>query len=110
MSLLNRNPGMGPTYDEQGRLVGGLKALEALAKVISNGTGDTGSPDARHRDDTEEGSSLGRLASFPLHQSIVSNPSCIDDDSEEIGSDDVSDDISDDHDGMSTTFVVLYSS
>ncbi|CAE6471581.1 unnamed protein product [Rhizoctonia solani] len=34
MSLLNRRRGFGPTYDEHGRLVGGLDALEQLARVI----------------------------------------------------------------------------
>ncbi|KAF8607974.1 SAPS-domain-containing protein [Ceratobasidium sp. AG-I] len=34
MSLLNRRRGFGPTYDEQGRLTGGLDALEQLARVI----------------------------------------------------------------------------
>ncbi|KAJ1308763.1 hypothetical protein OPQ81_004453 [Rhizoctonia solani] len=34
MSLLNRRRGFGPSYDEQGRLMGGLDALEQLARVI----------------------------------------------------------------------------
>ncbi|CAE6397243.1 unnamed protein product [Rhizoctonia solani] len=34
MSLLNRRRGFGPTYDEHGRLTGGLDALEQLARVI----------------------------------------------------------------------------
>ncbi|CAE7183181.1 unnamed protein product [Rhizoctonia solani] len=34
MSLLNRRRGFGPTYDELGRLTGGLDALEQLARVI----------------------------------------------------------------------------
>jgi serine/threonine-protein phosphatase 6 regulatory subunit 3 len=34
MSLLNRRRGFGPNYDEQGRLMGGLDALEQLARVI----------------------------------------------------------------------------
>jgi SIT4 phosphatase-associated protein len=39
MALLNRAPGIGPTYDEDGRLLGGLSALEELARVISSGSG-----------------------------------------------------------------------
>lgn len=39
MGLLNRPPGTGPTYDEDGRLLGGLSALEELARVISTGSG-----------------------------------------------------------------------
>ncbi|KAL5636819.1 hypothetical protein ACGC1H_000703 [Rhizoctonia solani] len=34
MSLLNRRRGFGPSYDDQGRLMGGLDALEQLARVI----------------------------------------------------------------------------
>ncbi|KAG9123455.1 hypothetical protein FRC07_014913, partial [Ceratobasidium sp. 392] len=34
MSLLNRRRGFGPSYDEHGRLMGGLDALEQLARVI----------------------------------------------------------------------------
>ncbi|KAG8985982.1 hypothetical protein FRB90_004323 [Tulasnella sp. 427] len=40
MALLNRQPGSGPTYDEDGCLVGGLSALEELAKVAT-GTQDS---------------------------------------------------------------------
>ncbi|KAF8323646.1 SIT4 phosphatase-associated protein-domain-containing protein [Cantharellus anzutake] len=37
MSLLNRPVGYGPAYDDEGRLMGGLSALEELARVVSNG-------------------------------------------------------------------------
>ncbi|GJJ12305.1 hypothetical protein Clacol_006546 [Clathrus columnatus] len=45
MALLNRPPGTGPLYDENGRLQGGLSALEELARVISIGNGDSHTPD-----------------------------------------------------------------
>ncbi|KAG9039180.1 hypothetical protein FRB95_011765 [Tulasnella sp. JGI-2019a] len=35
MTLLNRQPDIGPAYDDQGRLQGGLKALEDLARVCN---------------------------------------------------------------------------
>lgn len=41
MALLNRPPNVGPIYDENGRLQGGLSALEELARVISSGNGDS---------------------------------------------------------------------
>ncbi|KAF8516965.1 SIT4 phosphatase-associated protein-domain-containing protein [Hysterangium stoloniferum] len=40
MALLNRLPGTGPIYDDNGRLMGGLSALEELARVISTGNGE----------------------------------------------------------------------
>ncbi|KZT39264.1 SAPS-domain-containing protein [Sistotremastrum suecicum HHB10207 ss-3] len=45
MSLLNRPPGIGPKYDESGRLQGGLAALEELAQVITTSSGNTAEPD-----------------------------------------------------------------
>jgi len=63
MSLLNRTAGVGPVYDEQGRLVGGLKALETLAKVISSGSAASDSPRSKHNDmddqDDDQASSIG---------------------------------------------------
>ncbi|KDQ19756.1 hypothetical protein BOTBODRAFT_142481 [Botryobasidium botryosum FD-172 SS1] len=40
MSLLNRPPGYGPTYDSEGRLQGGLAALEDLARVIASASNE----------------------------------------------------------------------
>ncbi|KAG9051568.1 hypothetical protein FS837_004078 [Tulasnella sp. UAMH 9824] len=48
MALLNRQPGSGPKYDDEGRLVGGLNALEELAKVA------TGAQDSPLQPDDEE--------------------------------------------------------
>lgn len=49
LSLLNRPAGYGPTYDSEGRLTGGLAALEELARVISNGPNDVpGTPPVSH--------------------------------------------------------------
>jgi len=45
MALLNRPLGTGPTYDDDGRLQGGLSALEELARVISTGAGETNVPE-----------------------------------------------------------------
>lgn len=44
MTILNRLPETGPKYDEQGRLLGGLKALEDLARVVSPGFSGDESP------------------------------------------------------------------
>lgn len=40
MSLLNRPQGYGPTYDGEGRLQGGLAALEDLARVIASSSNE----------------------------------------------------------------------
>lgn len=40
MSLLNRSPSMDQLYDSEGRLQGGLSALEALGQVISSNNGN----------------------------------------------------------------------
>jgi len=40
MSLLNRSPEFSHLYDSEGRLQGGLSALEELARVIAIGTGN----------------------------------------------------------------------
>ncbi|KAG8887332.1 hypothetical protein FRB98_000201 [Tulasnella sp. 332] len=51
MTLLNRLPDIGPIYDDQGRLQGGLKALEDLARVCSPGFNGDESP---RNDEPEE--------------------------------------------------------
>lgn len=61
MSLLNRPLGYGPTYDNEGRLVGGLNALEELARVVSNGGMDdspTPPPQAERAPETETEESI----------------------------------------------------
>ncbi|KIO34753.1 hypothetical protein M407DRAFT_64204 [Tulasnella calospora MUT 4182] len=55
MALLNRQPGSGPKYDDEGRLVGGLVALEELAKVA---TGTQDSP-LQPEDDEDPAFALG---------------------------------------------------
>jgi serine/threonine-protein phosphatase 6 regulatory subunit 3 len=65
MSLMSRQPGYGPVYDEQGRLQGGLSALEELARVIANG----GTP--REEEDRDVGAS-GVADSRELPMSIDS--------------------------------------
>ena len=61
MSLLNRPEGYGPTYDDEGRLVGGLSALEELARVVSGGGMDdspTPPPQAERVPETETEESI----------------------------------------------------
>ncbi|CEL59658.1 Extragenic suppressor of kinetochore protein 1 OS=Schizosaccharomyces pombe (strain 972 / ATCC 24843) GN=ekc1 PE=1 SV=2 [Rhizoctonia solani AG-1 IB] len=52
MSLLNRRRGFGPTYDEHGRLTGGLDALEQLARVIDPNVSSDGIMDQSLDSDT----------------------------------------------------------
>ena len=50
MSLLNRSADYDYLYDSEGRLQGGLSALEELAQVITMGSGDE-----ENRDNMDEG-------------------------------------------------------
>lgn len=43
MALLNRSPGSGPTYDEDGHIVGGIEALQTLTAALSPSGGVPGS-------------------------------------------------------------------
>lgn len=65
MALLNRAPGTGPTYDEDGRLLGGLSALEELARVISIGNG------ANHASEEVDGDAqeMVEAKELPVHSS-----------------------------------------
>lgn len=65
MALLNRTPGTGPTYDEDGRLLGGLSALEELARVISIGSGPNHSSDEANGDAQE----MVEAKELPVHSS-----------------------------------------
>lgn len=85
MSLLSRPVGFGPNYDSEGRLTGGLSALEELARVISTGNGD-GSPISRNNSmDMDSGIPDSKDLPVSTESSIVSDAS----------SDDVGDDSDD---------------
>ena len=63
MALLNRATGAGPAYDEDGRLLGGLSALEELARVISIGNGENRAPEDVNGDAQE----MVEAREFPVH-------------------------------------------
>ena len=65
MALLNRAPGTGPTYDEDGRLLGGLSALEELARVISIGSGENHVSEEVNADSQE----MVEAKELPVHSS-----------------------------------------
>lgn len=54
MSLLNRPPEYDHLYDSEGRLQGGLSALEELAQVIAIGAGNDRSNDNIDEDETDD--------------------------------------------------------
>lgn len=76
MALLNRQPGSGPKYDEDGRLVGGLATLEELAKVA---TGAQDSP-LQPEDDEDPAFALTERGELPMssRHSISSDGSSTD--------------------------------
>lgn len=84
MSLLNRNlKDGGPEYDETGRILGGLSALEQLAHVVSSGNNDAPDVSQTSRSDDDE---LEPAKQLPVHGSMVdsialSSPSLNSDDS-----------------------------
>ncbi|KIJ44266.1 hypothetical protein M422DRAFT_252275 [Sphaerobolus stellatus SS14] len=93
MALLNRVSGNGPLYDDEGRLQGGLSALEELARVISTGSGDNNiSEDVN--DDSQE---MVEARELPVHS--LSSLSARSTDSSSLASDsdsELSDNSSDD--------------
>ncbi|KZP01165.1 SAPS-domain-containing protein [Calocera viscosa TUFC12733] len=64
MALLNRLPGDGPDYDNEGRLLGGLKGLGELARVTASGPSD-----ASHSDRDVEESELQAAKELPVSNS-----------------------------------------
>ncbi|KAG8932147.1 hypothetical protein FRC02_001620 [Tulasnella sp. 418] len=68
MGLLNRPASVGPTYDDEGRLTGGLKSLESLAKVIMNGASgeDEDDPEGKFPDRPPSRSTLSEVVDNPL--------------------------------------------
>ncbi|TFK23456.1 SAPS-domain-containing protein [Coprinopsis marcescibilis] len=87
MSLLNRPPQYSALYDPEGRLQGGLAALEGLAAVIALNSGSNDLRDADPMDDEEDEITPAR--DFPV-RSISHDDSSLDsdDDMDEPGSSD----------------------
>jgi serine/threonine-protein phosphatase 6 regulatory subunit 3 len=82
MSLLNRPPGVGPQYDINGRLQGGLPALEELAYVIAAGASHSVDTSGSLSDDENE---MEPAKDFPVsstsHSVTLSSPSLDSEDS-----------------------------
>ncbi|EIN06991.1 SAPS-domain-containing protein [Punctularia strigosozonata HHB-11173 SS5] len=62
MAILNRPPQYAHLYDADGRLQGGLSALEELAQVIAMGSGEGGGEEAADDDEDE----MEPAAEFPV--------------------------------------------
>ncbi len=83
MSLLNRSADYDYLYDAEGRLQGGLSALEELAQVISMGSGDEDKRDAM-----DEGSDeIEPALEFPVHGAPQDSSSLLDSDEDMSGDD-----------------------
>ena len=76
MSLLNRPADYDYLYDSEGRLQGGLSALEELAQVISMGSGDEDKRDAMDEESDENEPAL----EFPVHGAPQDSSSLLDSD------------------------------
>ncbi|EJU00801.1 SAPS-domain-containing protein [Dacryopinax primogenitus] len=70
MALLNRLPGDGPSYDSEGRLLGGLAGLGELARVSASGPSD-----ASHSDRDEKESELHAARELPVSTSSMDTSS-----------------------------------
>lgn len=84
MSLLNRSPEFNHLYDSDGRLQGGLAALEDLARVIAPGTGQGGDHETMDEGEDEIEPSL----ELPVTNSSHDSPSAIDSDEDMSDGDD----------------------
>ncbi|KIP08741.1 hypothetical protein PHLGIDRAFT_363378, partial [Phlebiopsis gigantea 11061_1 CR5-6] len=76
MSLLNRPPEYDHLYDSEGRLQGGLSALEELAQVIAIGAGNDGEDD----DIDDENEEMEPAHEFPVSAAHTSSSLDSDDD------------------------------
>jgi serine/threonine-protein phosphatase 6 regulatory subunit 3 len=83
MSILNRSPEFSHLYDSEGRLQGGLHALEELARVIAIGSGEERNRDTMDEDNDETEPAL----ELPVSNASHNSPSLIDSD-EDMSSDD----------------------
>ena len=83
MSILNRSPEYNHLYDSDGRLQGGLHALEELARVIAIGSGEKRDHDTMDEDNDETEPAL----ELPVSNASRNSPSFIDSD-EDMSSDD----------------------
>ncbi|KAJ7080423.1 SIT4 phosphatase-associated protein-domain-containing protein [Mycena belliarum] len=83
MALLNRPPEFNHLYDAEGRLQGGLSALEELARVIALNTGEDRDRDAPMRSQDE----IAPSRELPVTNSMHSDASLLDSD-EDMSSDD----------------------
>lgn len=75
MSLLNRPADFDYLYDSEGRLQGGLSALEELAQVISMGSGDED-----NRENMDEVDETEPALEFPVHGAPQDSSSLLDSD------------------------------
>lgn len=82
MSLLNRAPEYNHLYDAEGRLQGGLSALEELAQVIAIGSGSERDQDTMDDDDAEE---VEPTQDFPVSSLSHDTSSLIDSDEDMSG-------------------------
>ena len=76
MTLLNRSADYDYLYDSEGRLQGGLSALEELAQVISMGSGDEDNRDNMDEEVDETEPAL----KFPVHGAPQDSSSLLDSD------------------------------
>ena len=96
MSLLNRPSGYGPVYDEEGRLQGGLAALEELAHVIA------GSSERESEDQEGDAEGIHEARELPVAGQHPHPPARdYDEDEDEDSDDSISDDDSEDDSGSS---------
>lgn len=99
MSLLNRPPEYDHLYDSEGRLQGGLSALEELAQVIAIGAGNDNDDDNLDEDENEDMEPAHEFPVSAAHEHDIESD-------EDMSSDDASDDDTDtdddddDDDGM----------
>lgn len=83
MSLLNRSPEFDHLYDSEGRLQGGLSALEELAQVIANGNGNDRDQDGMD----DENDEIGHAHDFPISSASHDTGSLMDSDEDMSGDD-----------------------
>ncbi|KAJ6531097.1 SIT4 phosphatase-associated protein-domain-containing protein [Mycena capillaripes] len=83
MALLNRPPEFSHLYDAEGRLQGGLSALEELARVIALNSGEERDRDTPMRSQDE----IAPARELPVTNSVHSDASLLDSD-EDMSSDD----------------------